>query len=166
VITAVFEQVKTPDGVFTIIGNDMGRVLASGWTEQAEEALARIPRTLRPRAVQRGKTQAGQAVGAYYAGDLSAIDSIETQQPGTAFHLAGWAELRKIQAGTRLTYTDLAVHLGRASAVRAAASICAKNAAALFVPCHRVLRMDGSLGGFAWGLEVKQSLLKREAQVA
>ncbi|HWV48464.1 MAG TPA: MGMT family protein, partial [Microbacterium sp.] len=47
--------------------------------------------------------------------------------------------------------------------VRAAASICARNAPALFVPCHRVLRSDGSLGGFAWGLDVKQSLLAREA---
>ena len=49
------------------------------------------------------------------------------------------------------------------SAVRAAASICARNAAALFVPCHRVLRTGGALGGFAWGLPVKQALLDREA---
>ncbi|HAM13257.1 MAG TPA: hypothetical protein DCO91_08075, partial [Microbacterium sp.] len=45
---------------------------------------------------------------------------------------------------------------------RAAASVCARNAPALFVPCHRVLRTDGSLGGFAWGIEIKRSLLDRE----
>ncbi|HZU94674.1 MAG TPA: MGMT family protein, partial [Microbacterium sp.] len=51
-------------------------------------------------------------------------------------------------------------------AVRAAASICARNAPALFVPCHRVLRTDGTFGGFAWGLDVKERLLAREAAAA
>jgi methylated-DNA-[protein]-cysteine S-methyltransferase len=62
-----------------------------------------------------------------------------------------------------LSYAAFAGELGNPSAVRAAASICASNAPALFVPCHRVLRSDGSLGGFAWGVEVKRSLLAREA---
>ncbi|MFT4210561.1 MAG: MGMT family protein, partial [Microbacterium sp.] len=53
--------------------------------------------------------------------------------------------------------------LGNPRAVRAAAAVCARNAPALFVPCHRVLRTGGALGGFAWGLPVKQSLLEREA---
>ncbi|MFP5311092.1 MAG: methylated-DNA--[protein]-cysteine S-methyltransferase, partial [Actinomycetes bacterium] len=52
---------------------------------------------------------------------------------------------------------------GNPRAVRAAASACAFNAAALFVPCHRVIRTDGSLGGFRWGLRIKESLLAREA---
>jgi methylated-DNA-[protein]-cysteine S-methyltransferase len=53
--------------------------------------------------------------------------------------------------------------MGRPAAVRAAASVCARNAAALFVPCHRVLRSDGSMGGFAWGTAVKERLLARES---
>jgi O-6-methylguanine DNA methyltransferase len=66
---------------------------------------------------------------------------------------------------TRPPYTERG-RAGQPAAVRAAASICARNAPALFVPCHRVLRSDGSLGGFAWGLDVKRSLLAREAAAA
>ncbi|WP_333926853.1 methylated-DNA--[protein]-cysteine S-methyltransferase [Sphingomonas sp. LR61] len=62
-----------------------------------------------------------------------------------------------------MTYTEFAGAMGRPDAVRAAASVCARNAPALFVPCHRVLRSDGTLGGFAWGLDVKRSLLERES---
>jgi methylated-DNA-[protein]-cysteine S-methyltransferase len=57
----------------------------------------------------------------------------------------------------------LAARLDNPRAVRAAASICARNTSALFVPCHRVLRTDGTLGGFAWGLDVKANLLARES---
>ncbi len=78
----------------------------------------------------------------------------------------GWAALREIVPGHPLTYTEFAAALGQPAAVRAAASICARNAPALFVPCHRVLRSDGSLGGFAWGLEVKDRLLARERAAA
>ncbi len=76
---------------------------------------------------------------------------------------SGWMALRRIVPGEPLTYAAFARHLGQPAAVRAAASICARNAPALFVPCHRVLRSDGTLGGFAWGLAVKRSLLSREA---
>ena len=58
-----------------------------------------------------------------------------------------------------MTYTEYAELSGNAKAVRAAASACAFNAAALFVPCHRVIRTDGTLGGFRWGLGIKESLL-------
>lgn len=78
---------------------------------------------------------------------------------------AGWAALRAIEPGHPLSYAEFAAALGQPSAVRAAASVCARNAPALFVPCHRVLRSDGSLGGFAWGVEVKRGLLAREAGV-
>ena len=62
-----------------------------------------------------------------------------------------------------MTYTEYAAKAGRPLAVRAAAAACARNAAALFVPCHRVVRTDGGLGGFRWGLPVKRWLLAHEA---
>jgi methylated-DNA-[protein]-cysteine S-methyltransferase len=62
-----------------------------------------------------------------------------------------------------VTYTEFAARAGRPAAVRAAAQACARNAAALFVPCHRVLRLDGSLGGFRWGLPVKRWLIDHES---
>uniref|UniRef100_UPI0028A8F745 methylated-DNA--[protein]-cysteine S-methyltransferase n=1 Tax=Microbacterium sp. TaxID=51671 RepID=UPI0028A8F745 len=112
--------------------------------------------------VAEGETDAAPAAHAYYTGDLHAIDEVVVRQRGTALQSAGWEALRRIEPGRPLSYSEFAVELGSPQAVRAAASICARNAPALFVPCHRVLRSDGSLGGFAWGLPVKQSLLARE----
>jgi len=88
---------------------------------------------------------------------------VAVAQDGTALQQQGWAALRRIVPGAPLSYAGFADALGQPSAVRAAASICARNAPALFVPCHRVLRSDGTLGGFAWGLDVKRALLAREA---
>lgn len=164
--TATIQTIDTPDGPFTIVADDRGRVLASGWTADADAALGRIHPRLRPEDVREGETDAAAAVRAYYAGDLAAIDGVEVAQQGTAMQDAGWAALRRIEPGYPLSYAEFAVELGQPSAVRAAASVCARNAPALFVPCHRVLRSDGSMGGFAWGTAVKQSLLARESAVA
>jgi methylated-DNA-[protein]-cysteine S-methyltransferase len=68
-----------------------------------------------------------------------------------------------VPAGAPVTYAELAAKAGRPAAVRAAAGACGSNAAALFVPCHRVLRTGGALGGFRWGLDVKRWLLDHEA---
>jgi methylated-DNA-[protein]-cysteine S-methyltransferase len=163
--TATIQTLDTPDGAFTLLADADGRVLASGWTADADAILARLADRVRPSSVQNGETDAAAAVAAYYGGDLTAIDTVEVSQHGTAMQLAGWAALRRITPGRPLTYSEFAVELGSPSAVRAAASICARNAPALFVPCHRVLRTDGTLGGFAWGLPVKQRLLDREASV-
>ncbi len=160
-MTAIIQTVDTPDGAFTILVDEHQRVLASGWTGEPETILARLQSP--PQALREGVTDAAASVTAYYAGDLGAIDAVEVAQTGTALQLAGWAALRRIAPGRPLSYAEFAAALGHPSAVRAAASICARNAPALFVPCHRVLRGDGTLGGFAWGVEVKRALLAREA---
>ena len=161
-MTALIQTLDTPDGPFTILVDDRQRVLSSGWTTDHQEILDRLSAAARPQHVREGETDAAAAARAYYAGDLSAIDAVAVKQTGTALQLAGWAALRRIDAGAPLTYTGFAAVLDNPRAVRAAASICARNAPALFVPCHRVLRSDGSLGGFAWGLDVKERLLARE----
>lgn len=163
--TATLQTVDTPDGAFTILADDAGHVLASGWTADPDRILERLRAADRPATVREGETGAAAAVVAYYGGDLAAIDTVPVSQQGTAMQLAGWGALRRIEPGHPLTYAEFAAELGSANAVRAAASICARNAPALFVPCHRVLRTGGALGGFAWGLGVKRSLLDREAGV-
>lgn len=160
---ATLQFLDTPDGPFAILADDRDRVLVSGWTDDVEAVLARLRPDRRPAHVVRGETAAADAVRAYYAGDLAAIVGVEVAQYGTALQLAGWQALRRIDPGAPLTYTGFAAELGSPAAVRAAASICARNAPALFVPCHRVLRGDGTMGGFAWGTDVKRSLLAREA---
>jgi len=165
-MTAILQTIDTPDGPLTILADSAQRVLATGWNADPEVVIARVHASLRPDDVAEGTTDAADAALAYYGGDVTAIDSVAVCQHGTAGQLAGWAALRRIQPGRPLTYSEFAIELGRPAAVRAAASICARNAPALFVPCHRVLRSDGTLGGFAWGLEVKRSLLAREAECA
>lgn len=103
------------------------------------------------------------AVAAYLDGDLTAIDEVPVEQhSGGAFMAYAWEMLREVKPGQPVTYTGYAALAGRPAAVRAAASACARNAAALFVPCHRVLRTDGRLGGYRWGLPVKEWLLAHE----
>ena len=162
---ALIQTLDTPDGPFTILADDRQRVLASGWTSDQAAIVARLSAAARPVEYSEGETEAAAAVRAFYEGDLSAIDAVAVTQAGTPLQLAGWSALRRIEPGEPLTYTSFAARLGNPRAVRAAASICARNAPALFVPCHRVLRTDGTLGGFAWGLGVKASLLAREAGV-
>lgn len=156
---------QTPDGPFGIVTDADDAVLASGWTDSPEALLGRIHPTLRPDALaattERGA--AAESALAYYDGELAAIDGVPVRQhAGGTFRQLAWEGLRSIPPGAPLTYAGFAAALGRPAAVRAAAGACAGNAPALFVPCHRVLRTDGSLGGFAWGLAVKRSLLERE----
>lgn len=166
-MTALIQTIDTADGPFTILAGDAPegqRVLSSGWSADHGAIIARLAPRNRPALIEQGTTDASAAVHAYYDGDLAAIDSVAVQQFGTAMQQAGWDALRRISPGTPLTYSEFAAALGSPRAVRAAASICARNAPALFVPCHRVLRGDGTMGGFAWGVEVKRSLLMREAE--
>ncbi len=86
---------------------------------------------------------------------------------GTAFQMRVWEALRRIPSGETRTYSEVATEIGAPLAVRAVGSACGANHVALIVPCHRVIRSDGSLGGYRWGLDVKEALLRAEqAQLA
>jgi AraC family transcriptional regulator of adaptative response/methylated-DNA-[protein]-cysteine methyltransferase len=82
----------------------------------------------------------------------------------TAFQARVWEELRRIPFGETATYSDIAQRIGKPDAVRAVASACARNPVSLLTPCHRVLRKEGSLGGYRWGLDRKRRLLAMEAK--
>jgi len=81
---------------------------------------------------------------------------------GTAFQQAVWEQLRRIPAGETRSYAEIAAAVGRPGAVRACGSANGANNVAVLIPCHRVIRSDGSLGGYAYGLEIKRELLRRE----
>ncbi len=81
---------------------------------------------------------------------------------GTAFQRRVWEALRTIPAGTTLSYAELAAKIGSPGAVRAVGAACGANTLAIAIPCHRVVRTDGSLSGYRWGVERKRELLKRE----
>lgn len=83
---------------------------------------------------------------------------------GTAFQQRVWQALRDVPAGQTVSYTEIARRIGAPKAVRAVAGACAANALAVAIPCHRVVRTDGNLSGYRWGVERKRALLEREAQ--
>jgi AraC family transcriptional regulator of adaptative response/methylated-DNA-[protein]-cysteine methyltransferase len=81
---------------------------------------------------------------------------------GTAFQQRVWQALRMIPAGTTISYSELARRIGQPRARRAVAQACGANPAAVAIPCHRIVRTDGGLGGYRWGVERKRKLLERE----
>ena len=81
---------------------------------------------------------------------------------GTVFQQRVWQALREIPAGSTVSYAELARRIGAPQGARAVAGACAANALAVAIPCHRVVRNDGALSGYRWGVERKQALLERE----
>ena len=148
---------------------DGGRpvIIGSGWTEDAAELLDLVHPGLLEAAAGAPGTRSDpvidEAVSAYSDGELTAVDAVTVRQRSGPFIESAWQALRDTPAGTPQTYTELAARAGRPAAVRAAAAACAANATALFVPCHRIVRRDGGLGGFRYGLAAKRRLLAHEA---
>ncbi|MFC7548215.1 methylated-DNA--[protein]-cysteine S-methyltransferase [Plantactinospora sp. GCM10030261] len=159
--------IDTPVGPFTALVTPAGAVRAAGFTTDPEPLLALVHPRLR--APVRDSPPAGPvdaAVADYLAGDLGVLDAIVVEQhTGGPYREHAWRVLREVKPGQPVTYTGYAELTGRPRAVRAAAAACAYNAVALFVPCHRVLRTDGGLGGYRWGLDVKKWLLGHERQL-
>src|SRR6185437_8907422 len=85
---------------------------------------------------------------------------------GTAFQRRVWQALQEIPVGATVSYAEIAKRIGTPKAVRAVAGACAANNLAVAIPCHRVVRNDGALSGYAWGVERKRTLLAREATEA
>jgi AraC family transcriptional regulator, regulatory protein of adaptative response / methylated-DNA-[protein]-cysteine methyltransferase len=110
----------------------------------------------------------GERVGkilAHLRGQEPHLD-LPTDVQGTAFQRRVWEELRKIPFGATKTYTEVARAIGRPQAIRAVARACATNPVSVVVPCHRVVRRDGNLAGYRWGISRKQALLEHEGKSA
>lgn len=112
-----------------------------------------------------GRCESVEALGAYFAGDLEAIDSVRVAPAGTAFQLRIWRELRAIPAGQTASYGEIARRVGRPGAARAVGLANARNPIPIVVPCHRVIAADGGLHGYSAGLERKRHLLRHEGCV-
>jgi len=157
--------IQTPAGPFTVVVSDAGAVRAAGFTTDIADLLSLVHPGLAGETRPADDVGAvGEAVRSYFDGDLTAIDDVRVEaRTGGAFMDHAWKVMRDIKPGAPVTYTQYAELAGRPAAVRAAAAACARNPIALFVPCHRVLRLDGTLGGYRWGLPVKRWLLDHEA---
>ncbi|WP_338767213.1 bifunctional DNA-binding transcriptional regulator/O6-methylguanine-DNA methyltransferase Ada [Massilia sp. METH4] len=129
------------------------------------EVLARDLQDRFPNAELVGAEAAYEAVVAQVIGLVEAPETgldLPLDVRGTAFQQRVWQALRAIPAGRTVSYTELAALVGVPKSVRAVAGACAANAIAVAIPCHRVVRNDGSISGYRWGVERKQALLERE----
>ncbi|MEV0154334.1 methylated-DNA--[protein]-cysteine S-methyltransferase [Micromonospora sp. NPDC050686] len=156
--------IDTPAGPLSVLAGPDGAVRAAGFTADPATLLPLTHPSMRGDLRHRADLgPVDRAVADYLAGDLTALDGVPVQQhTGGVFMAHAWQVLREVKPGEPVTYTGFAARAGRPAAVRAAAAACARNAVALFVPCHRVLRTDGTLGGYRWGLPVKRWLLAHE----
>ena len=159
---------------YTIVGSPLGRLLV-GATNRGISALylgkddGPLESSLRkeyPRAeIQRDRNGLEGWVGKileHLRGREPNLD-LPTDVQATAFQRRVWEELRKIPYGTTRTYSQVARAIGKPTAIRAVARACATNPVSVVVPCHRVVRQDGNLAGYRWGLERKLALLEHES---
>lgn len=141
--------VSTPIGWLAVEGGPVG--ITRAWFADA-----------RPDEADADPHGAITALRAWLAGDLAALDAIPVAADGTDFQQRVWARLRGIPAGDTLTYRGLAKALDKPTATRAVARANATNPVAVIVPCHRVVGADGSMRGYAGGVERKRWLLAHE----
>lgn len=162
-------RIGSPLGEMLLVTDNLGTVYVLGFSDQ----IARLKRDLRERygdVVLHENTNSEPAqkisakIEAYFRGEVHALDAIPVANVGSDFERRVWAALRKVPTGTTTTYGELARSLGYTDprmAKEIGAAIGA-NPIAVIVPCHRVIGKDGSLKGFAWGLQRKQFLLAHE----
>jgi methylated-DNA-[protein]-cysteine S-methyltransferase len=160
----------TPVGPFTLLV-DAGGVCAAGFTGHAETLRRRLDRRRRAARIRADGDPGGAAAAmrAYLAGELEALREVTVTQPGDPPRQEAWRALRSIRAGRTISYRRLGELAGLADpasdpfGAQAAGAACAGNNVAVIVPCHRVLRSDGRLSGYLWGLPRKRWLLAHEA---
>ena len=158
--------VPSPIGRMLVVSDSMQRLRALQWQDHEDRMERELARIYRRQSVQfeRGAAPAAtrRALQSYFAGKLQAIDEIPVQTGGTPFQGNVWRALRKIPAGTTLSYGRMATALRCPLAVRAVGFANGSNPICIVVPCHRLIGADGSLTGYGGGLERKRWLLEHE----
>jgi AraC family transcriptional regulator, regulatory protein of adaptative response / methylated-DNA-[protein]-cysteine methyltransferase len=166
-----YTTTSTPLGQLLVAATAKGicAVTLGASDEELEQRLAEeFPKAIRER-VDNGREEWLDAVIARIASELGWSDREAPDMPpldvaATAFQWRVWEALTRIPAGTTMSYGELAAELGKPGAARAIGQACGSNRLALLVPCHRIVREDGQLGGWRWGVERKRALLEQEEQ--
>ncbi len=159
-VTIRWAVAQTSLGPMLVAATDKG-ICRLSFDEGPEEVVRRWPKA--------DIVAGGDGLDALVAGAIEAVEqpgrmpNLPLDVAGTAFQQAVWAELIKIPAGETRSYAQIAAAVGKPAAVRAAGSANGANNVAVLIPCHRVVRSDGALGGYAYGVERKARLLEREA---
>lgn len=163
--TLTLDRVATPVGEVLLVTDGEGAVRALDFADYEARMLRLLRRHFGADPVlveARAPDGVRRAVEAYFSGDVRALDGVAVKTGGTAFQKAVWAALRAIPAGETRSYGQLAAAIGSPKAVRAAGLANGQNPVAVIVPCHRVIGANGTLTGYAGGLERKRWLLAHE----
>lgn len=168
VLHLLIDRIETPIGEMLIVADHDGNLRAVDWTDH-ETRMHRLLRLhygddgfkLEP---TRNPNRLADAIRSYFAGELTAIDTLPVQTAGTPFQRDVWRALREITCGSTLTYAQLAERIGRPTAVRAVGLANGSNPIGVVVPCHRVIGANGSLTGYRGGIERKRWLLEHEGE--
>lgn len=164
--TLTLERIETPVGQALLVTDADGAVRALDFADY-EQRMRRLLTRHAPGAVLvegEADTRARAAVAAYFDGDARALEGVPVRTAGTPFQEAVWAALRTIPAGETRSYAQLAAAVGRPKAVRAAGMANGQNPVAVLTPCHRVIGANGTLTGYAGGLDRKRWLLAHEGR--
>ncbi len=167
-VTITYDTIASPVGLAMVgaTGRGLCFVQFGDTREQLLEALRReYPAASIEPVASPGFQQWVDALSDYLSAGRP-LRNLPLDIQATAFQMQVWDYLRSIPSGKVQSYGDVAAGIGRPSAVRAVARACATNTVALAIPCHRVVRGNGKLGGYRWGVERKQALLDRERVVA
>ncbi|RYX79310.1 MGMT family protein [bacterium] len=157
--------VATHDGEFHIIIDNHNIARASGFGTAAD-LIKRHDPSLDTTAIKRVDNHPYQNyVLDYYNGDTTALDKIRRSQSGTEFQKRVWHAMSSIPYGQTVSYKQLADISGNPAAIRAAGTICGLNRLVLLLPCHRILKSDGSIGSYLYGSAIKESLLRLEGAI-
>ncbi len=162
--TLEFDEVDTPIGTVIIVARSEA-LFALDFSDCTERMVGLLEARLGPVVLERKNDPGGFStrVRAYFDGDLDALQHVPVDMGGTPFQRTVWNALRAVRPGTTASYGELAASIGRAGAARAVGSANATNPIALAVPCHRIVGSDGSLTGYAGGVDRKSWLLKHES---
>ena len=162
--TLTLDRVATPVGEVLLVTDAQGAVRALDFADYEARMTRLLARHAPGASVADGRAPetVRRAVEAYFGGDVRALDGVAVKTGGTDFQRTVWKALRAIPAGETRTYGQLAAAIGSPKAVRAAGLANGQNPIAVIVPCHRVIGANGTLTGYAGGLERKRWLLDHE----
>jgi methylated-DNA-[protein]-cysteine S-methyltransferase len=157
--TVLGTTMQTPVGDLALLVHD-DALVAAGFTD-VHDQYSRL-RGAPPLRLVDNIGRFTEALAAYFAGDVEVMGTLPVSQPGGPFRQAAWKVMREVPPGEVISYAELATRAGNSRAVRAAGSACAQNLVAPVVPCHRIVRTGGKLGGYYYGLKAKGWLLEHE----
>jgi len=164
-LTIICETFKTPFGQLAILVRQSSEVTVVGaGFGPANSLITRVKATRDSIEIANGKLpqEISSAVEQWLGGDHQAFTNVVAQQIGTSFRQECWSAMRQVKPGETISYAELAQKTSSPTAVRAAATACAQNLIAPIIPCHRIIKTDGSLGRYGYGAPLKARLLAFE----